>query len=346
MAASTGPESASWVSSTSSLTDEAGSPVTASRSSSRSANSLRRSSSAGTFTDTETAWSGQRGGVLHRAPDDPRREVAHQGALVGHVEERLGRQDSAGRVVPADERLEAEQQPVVADQGLVVQRQLAGEERVPQLALHRQLGPALRLVVVDAPAAPARPPGPLGVVHRGVGMPEQVARVHRRALRRHHPQRGRHDDAVPGDLDGCADRLEDPAGQDVDLLVAVHLLADDDELVAAEPGDRVGSRTASARLWATAASRASPASWPRESLTRFTWSRSRNSTATSRPSRRDRASAWPSRSRSSLRFGSPVRLSCSAACSSRPSTSREAVTSSKRGQAARSALSRRPGARS
>ena len=66
------------------------------------------------------------------------------------------------------------------------------------------------------------------------------------------------------------------------------------------------SRTTDCRFLATVMSSSSPASCPRASLTCLTWSRSTNSTATSRPSRRDLASACSSRSSSSRRLGSPV----------------------------------------
>ena len=66
------------------------------------------------------------------------------------------------------------------------------------------------------------------------------------------------------------------------------------------------SRSASSTRAAVVRSRRSPASWPSESLITLKRSRSMNSTATSPPARRVRASAMPTRSRKRMRLGRPV----------------------------------------
>ena len=86
--------------------------------------------------------------------------------------------------------------------------------------------------------------------------------------------------------------------------VLVHVLADDDELVAAEAGDQV----ARAARWraaasATSTSSSSPAVWPSESLTTLKLSRSRKRQA--RPPAPG-GTARPRTAASSVRLGSPV----------------------------------------
>ena len=98
---------------------------------------------------------------------------------------------------------------------------------------------------------------------------------------------------------------------------------------------------------AISTSSSSPASWPRLSLITLKRSTSRNSTATSPGLRARRSSAWPRRSRRSVRFGSPVSGSWNAWCSSRSSAS-ERSTATAASAAIRStiATSTRSGGRS
>ena len=60
------------------------------------------------------------------------------------------------------------------------------------------------------------------------------------------------------------------------------------------------------------ASTRSPAGWPSESLISLKLSKSRNSTASGTPERRERSRATPRRSRNRARLGSPVSWSCRA----------------------------------
>jgi hypothetical protein len=70
------------------------------------------------------------------------------------------------------------------------------------------------------------------------------------------------------------------------------------------------------RLLEIATNNWSPASWPRESLTRLKSSRSTNRIATAFPRRSVRVTACPRRSINSVRFGRSVRGSWNARCSS------------------------------
>jgi hypothetical protein len=73
------------------------------------------------------------------------------------------------------------------------------------------------------------------------------------------------------------------------------------------------SRRVARRRGAMATRTSSPAAWPSESLMILKRSRSSSSTATPLPLRLRRRSAWSMRSSASVRFGSPVNGSCSAA---------------------------------
>ena len=85
----------------------------------------------------------------------------------------------------------------------------------------------------------------------------------------------------------------------------VDVLADDDELVAAEPRDGVGRPHGVHQPRPSAVSSASPAACPKRSLTRLKSSRSMNSTPVGAPSRAERASACSSRSRQQRAVGQP-----------------------------------------
>ena len=82
------------------------------------------------------------------------------------------------------------------------------------------------------------------------------------------------------------------------------------------------SRTQARSLPVTPISSRSPAAWPSVSFTSLKRSRSRYSTASAVPSRRDQATDCSSRSRNSARLGNPVSVSCVARCVDRASARR------------------------
>ena len=88
-------------------------------------------------------------------------QVAHQAGVLGQRQERVGQQQAAGRVLPADERLDAaDPQGPRVDLGLVEDGEPAGEHGVAQLLERAQplLAPGRVAVgAVDAVAAAGRP---------------------------------------------------------------------------------------------------------------------------------------------------------------------------------------------
>ena len=100
-------------------------------------------------------------------------QVAHQAGVLDEREELVRGKQSAGRVVPAHERLDAgHQQRLRVDLGLVVHREGAGVDDAAQLLEGAQpVLPAEHVVLdaVDGLADPVR----LRVVHRDVGLAQQ-----------------------------------------------------------------------------------------------------------------------------------------------------------------------------
>ena len=88
------------------------------------------------------------------------------------------------------------------------------------------------------------------------------------------------------------------------------------------------SRMQASSRSAVSTSTASPASWPRLSLTSLKWSRSQNSSAIGRPVTAARARASEVLASRVARLGSPVSSSCDAWCASASCASRWALTSS------------------
>src|SRR3954471_22526353 len=109
-----------------------------------------------------------------RPADDPFADRDDQAAVLGDRHEASGGDHAVHRVLPAQQRLDAEQAAVVErDLGLVVQRELAAGERVaqPGLELEPLDRPGAQQLVEDLEACLAVP---LGVVHGGVGVADQV----------------------------------------------------------------------------------------------------------------------------------------------------------------------------
>jgi hypothetical protein len=132
---------------------------------------------------------------------------------------------------------------VQVDQRLVVETQSVVIKRLAQHGLRAEAADAVVaqpvLEELDLVAA-----GILGPVHGDVGVPQQRSRADRGARFRRREgdaHAGRDDDVLPGaDRDRHGDGGPQPGGERKGLVDARHLLGQDDELVAAEPGHRVG----------------------------------------------------------------------------------------------------------
>ena len=249
--------------------------------------------------------------------------------LLGERDELARRDEAALGMLPADERLERRDRAVAdVDDRLVVDAQLAALDGAAQGALGRERSRASRRIAssktIDRGAAAL-----LGAVHRRVGVadagPRAVVRPRRRSRCRcspagtpRRPRRG----TAPRTAPAIRRATARGAG------LAVDVLAQDGELVAAEPGDRVGRAQRAAQARRDVAQHASPAAWPKRVVDELEAvevdEQHGDAAAGAAPARR---SACSRRSRNSARLGSPVSGSCSAWWASRDSASLRSETS-------------------
>ncbi len=179
-------------------------------------------------------------------PDDPGADVDDQPALLGNVKEGVRREQAALGMLPAEQRLGADQSPRrEVDLRLVEEPQLAALEPALKLLLDRHgLDGALphgRVEELGARAAAL-----LGAVHRGVGVLDQALAVdllpglgEREADRRAQPELG------PAGGDRLGDRALEAVRDADGLEHAAHGFAQDGELVATETRNGVlGSQRA------------------------------------------------------------------------------------------------------
>ena len=225
----------------------------------------------------------QRAACMQAASQDPAPEREHQAAVLGDRDELAGQQQAAGRVLPADQRLDPDQPLGCAARGSAGSGGRARRSRSACASALLELDPLdhrrvhLRLEdLLLALALRLRP------VEREVGVAQQVVGL------------------VAADRDPDAGADEDLATLDPERLV--HRLEDAVATGrrAARRRPRAGRRTRRRRsaprcrrrgcsevsLVAASHSSSSPAAWPRLSLTFLNMSRSTNRTATRVPARR------------------------------------------------------------
>ena len=129
----------------------------------------------------------------------------------------LGGTKPALRVVPADQRLEADQLlGLGVDQRLEDEMELLGGDRLAKVGFEPDAVFLLRLEL-RGEIARAAAAGVLRLVEREVGLEDQI--VDRRAVDRPERAADRHADADLGLVDdiGFLDRLDDPVGELLDL---------------------------------------------------------------------------------------------------------------------------------
>ena len=178
--------------------------------------------------------------LLDRRLDHPDPQGPDQAGVLGQVDELVGRDQTQPGVGPADQRLGAgHASRLDLDLGLVVQHQLVAVDGMTQLADQRQ--PRRRVAVgVGRVHAVART-GPLGHVHGDVRMTHQevgvtaVLRIHR------DPDRGADVDGLALDHEGRVQRVQQLAGDVGGGVGGFHAAEQECELVAAQPGHRVGA---------------------------------------------------------------------------------------------------------
>ena len=142
-------------------------------------------------------------------------------------------------MLPADQRLDSDD-PALGDghHGLVDEPELVVVERGAKLGLHghpfEQASPHSLVEDLDTTVA-----GGLGAVHRGVRVSEDRRRGGVAVIDDHHPGADRDPVLIAADRHRLTACLRDPAGDGHGVGLGGQVLAEDHELVAAEPGDRV-----------------------------------------------------------------------------------------------------------
>ncbi|KDB50361.1 hypothetical protein X805_40490 [Sphaerotilus natans subsp. natans DSM 6575] len=170
---------------------------------------------------------------------DPGAQLDDQ-AAVFHQRDELGRTDrrQAG-LVQSHQRLQPDQvaigQPV---ERLVPELELAALERTPQPAVELQaalrgLGQRLGVVAVGATA------GVLGLVHRRIGVAQQLLDLVAILRVQADADAGLHPDLAAVDLEGALEQLQQLAGDHGGVFLIAQRLQHQDELVAAQPSERV-----------------------------------------------------------------------------------------------------------
>ncbi len=173
---------------------------------------------------------------------DPRRQLVAGQALLGGVDERVGPQQPMLGMLPAQQRLDADDPPHALDcpHRLVVQLQFALGHRPPQL--RRQAGPPREDRVRAFMKGDPPPAGRLGLVHRGVGMAQQrlgvvgIGRVQADA------DAGSGAQLAPDQVERLAQGIEELAADvlDPDGGVGGQVGEQHEELVSTQPGEQVG----------------------------------------------------------------------------------------------------------
>ena len=150
------------------------------------------------------------GGLAAGLAEHPVAELAHEAGALGQRQELAGR-DEAVAVLPADERLDADDLPrLEADERLVVEHELLlALEGAAEAAGHRELGE--RVVALEGVDEIAVAAVVLRLVHGGVRVLEQRLGVGRVEREEADADARAHEDLDAGDDERLAERAADPA---------------------------------------------------------------------------------------------------------------------------------------
>ena len=178
--------------------------------------------------------------LLGRRAQHPVAEHVDQARLLGERNEDLGRDVAVLGIVPAQQRLGADDRLVGdADDRLIVQRELVFLDRDAQRPFQRVLiEPVLGQVGIEELIGVAAEL--LGAVHRHVGVLEQTFRIVAVVGINRDADRRRHVDLVLLDLERLRDRFLQLLRDAIEHGRIVEILDDDHELVAAEARQQVG----------------------------------------------------------------------------------------------------------
>ena len=180
--------------------------------------------------------------ALHLAAglaQDPLADLDDQAGLLGAADELAGHDEAAGRVVPAQQRLEAgDPLALEVDHRLVVDLELAALDRPPEVALEGHLGDGLG-VHVGVEQLVAALAAALGAVHRGVGVAQDVLRALVAEGAPGDADADRGVDLLLAQRDRVAQLGEDPVGDADRVARVLHVRQEDPELVAGQARERV-----------------------------------------------------------------------------------------------------------
>ena len=179
------------------------------------------------------------GGLLQRLAQHIAAELDDHPSLLGERDEVLGAEPPAGRMVPAQQRLEAGKL-VGGEPGdrLIEHGDLLPLERLAEIAFQRKptlvLAAHGRIEDLDAVGAAA-----LGPEHGDLAFAEHVLSGHLASVMDDDADRGGEHDLLGADLHGGAQRSPDPLGKRRHVVRVGLRDQQDGELVAAETGERV-----------------------------------------------------------------------------------------------------------
>ena len=176
--------------------------------------------------------------LAERLVEHELRDRVDQPGLLGQRDEVEGRHESARRVTPADQRLDARQRARAhVHLRLVVQHELALRDRTRQLGEQRQ---PVGVVMVDLGRVDhAWRAGLLRRVHRDVGTLDEQIDVGPVLREERHPDARLDVERQAADLERATDRLEDPRKRLIERVEIADARHDEPELVSAEARDGV-----------------------------------------------------------------------------------------------------------
>ena len=172
----------------------------------------------------------------------PAPERDDQPALLGDGHERARQHDALAGVAPAHERLDGHDAALVeVDERLVVELELVALERVAQVVLEREaLDHAAADVLVEELVA--RAAQVLGALHRHVGVAHERLGAVAEPVGDGDAEAGVDEDGLVAEHDRRGEAVEQPLGDLDRPALPGQALAQDGELVAAQPRERVAGR--------------------------------------------------------------------------------------------------------
>src|SRR6185437_1459673 len=181
----------------------------------------------------------QDAGLLAGLLQDPLAERQNEAALFGCGDELLRTEKAAVRVTPAEQRFNTDEFAGAAgDLRLVEERHLIVDERSPEVGLELEFVSA-RLSERSGKKLEAVAAAALGGIHGGIGVAEQRGGVGAPLRGEAEAEAGGDAQFLAGELERALELAREPAGGAHGVILAAAIGHDDDEGVAANPGDGV-----------------------------------------------------------------------------------------------------------